>query len=135
MTDTRLYETPWLIVFDTIHAQYREAEIVDFRREMEKAGRPVCLLVVTGPQVGPALANKRFSVQLAELNHIISVEDARALGDGRGRLPADVGRDQIQRPQLVVLSPPAPVRERVEPGDDFLFGRRSRHGQILADRR
>ena len=77
---TRLYETPWLIVFDTIHSQYREAELVQFRRDMEKAGRPVCLLVVTGPQVGAALVNKRFSVQIAELNHIIKVEDARALG-------------------------------------------------------
>jgi hypothetical protein len=47
---------------------------------MEKAGRPVCLLVVTGPQVGAALVNKRVSVQIAELNHIIKVEDARALG-------------------------------------------------------
>jgi hypothetical protein len=58
---SRLYETPWLIVFDTIHAQYREAELVQFRNQMEKAGRPVCLLVVTGPQVGQALLNKRFT--------------------------------------------------------------------------
>lgn len=77
---TRRYETPWLIVFDTVHSQYREAELVQFRNEMEKAGRPVCLLVVTGPQVGAPLVNKRMSVQLAELNHVIQLEDARALG-------------------------------------------------------
>jgi hypothetical protein len=57
---SRLYETPWLIVFDTIHVQYREAELVQFRNQMEKAGRPVCLLVVTGPQVGQALLNNAF---------------------------------------------------------------------------
>lgn len=79
-TVTRLYEAPWLIVFDTIHAEYREAELVQFRSEMEKAGRPVCLLVVTGPQVSAALVNKRVSVRLAELTHIIKLEDARALG-------------------------------------------------------
>jgi hypothetical protein len=91
---TRLYETPWLIVFDTIHAQYREAELVQFRREMEKAGRPVCLLVVTGPEVGAALINKRVSVQLAELNHIITVEDARALGQHLNRFLAWHGRER-----------------------------------------
>jgi hypothetical protein len=79
-TLTRIYEAPWLVVFDTIHAEYREAELVQFRNEMEKAGRPVSLLVVTGPQVGAALVNKRVSVQLAELNHIIKIEDSRALG-------------------------------------------------------
>ena len=46
----RLYETPWLIVFDTIHSEYRESELLQFRRDLEKAGRPTCLLVVIGPQ-------------------------------------------------------------------------------------
>jgi len=39
--ETRLYETPWLIVFDTLHWQYREGELVRFRNEMQKSGRPV----------------------------------------------------------------------------------------------
>jgi hypothetical protein len=93
-TIPRLYEAPWLIVFDTIHAQYREAELVQFRNEMEKAGRPVCLLVVTGPQVGTALVNKRVSVQLAELTHIIKLEDARALGQHLNRFLAWHGRER-----------------------------------------
>ena len=76
---TRLYEAPWLIVFDTIHTQYREAEVSQFRNVLEKAGRPACLLVVTGPQVGQPLLNRRVSVQLAELNHISSRSRTHAL--------------------------------------------------------
>jgi hypothetical protein len=93
---SRLYETPWLIVLDTIHSQYRDAEIVQFRNQFEKAGRPVLLLVVTGPQVGPALLNKRFSVQLAELNHIISLEDARSLGEHFNKFLAWHGRSRTE---------------------------------------
>jgi hypothetical protein len=92
----RLYEAPWVIVFDTIHTQYREAEVAQFRNELEKAGRPACLLVVTGPQVGPALLNKRVSVQLAELNHIIRLEDARALGEHLNRFLARHGRSRTE---------------------------------------
>ncbi|MCZ2154776.1 MAG: hypothetical protein LC114_12885 [Bryobacterales bacterium] len=93
---SRLYETPWLIVFDTIHSQYREVELVQFRNQMEKAGRPVCLLVVTGPQVGQALLNKRISIQLAELNHIIDLEDARALGDHLNKFLTWHGRSRSE---------------------------------------
>ena len=94
--ETRLYEAPWLIVFDTIHTQYREAEISQFRNALEKDGRPACLLVVTGPQVGPPLQKKRVSVQLAELNHIIKVEDARALGEHLNKYLAWQGRSRTQ---------------------------------------
>jgi hypothetical protein len=93
---TRRYETPWLIAFDTIHSQYREAELVQFRNEMEKAGRPVCLLVVTGPQVGAPLVNKRMSVQLAELNHVIQLEDARALGVHLNKFLTWYGRSRLE---------------------------------------
>jgi hypothetical protein len=92
----RLYEAPWLIVFDTIHTQYREAEVSQFRNVLEKAGRPACLLVVTGPQVGPPLLNKRVSVELAELNHIINIEDARALGEHLNKFLALQGRSKTQ---------------------------------------
>jgi hypothetical protein len=93
---SRLYETPWLIVFDTIHAHYREAELVQFRNQMEKAGRPLCMLVVTGPEIGPAFLNKRYSVQLATLNHIIDLEDARALGEHLNKFLAWHGRSRTE---------------------------------------
>lgn len=92
----RLYEAPWLIVFDTIHTQYREAEVAQFRSELEKAGRPACLLVVTDTQVGPPLVNKRVSVQMAELNHAIRIEDARTLGEHLNKFLASHGRSRTE---------------------------------------
>lgn len=76
----RQYEVPWLVVFDTIHSQYRESELNQFRNAMEKMGRPVCLLVVAGTQLVQEFQNRRKTIRLADLNHVIDVEEARALG-------------------------------------------------------
>lgn len=76
----RLYEAPWLIVFDSIHWQYRDDELVRFRNEMERAGRPVCVLAVTGPAAGFAFRNDAKFSQLAELNHAIDLNQALQLG-------------------------------------------------------
>lgn len=76
----RLYETPWVIVFDTIHWQYRDDELIRFRNEMEKAGRPVCLLVVTGPVAGILSRNDARFAKLAELTHAIDLNEALQLG-------------------------------------------------------
>ncbi len=41
---SRRYETPWIIVFDSLHWHSRDSELVRFRNELEKSGRPVgCL--------------------------------------------------------------------------------------------
>jgi hypothetical protein len=53
----RRYETPWIIVFDRIHWEFRDSELLRFRNELEKQGRPVCMLVVTGPIREPAFFN------------------------------------------------------------------------------
>jgi hypothetical protein len=74
------YETPWLIVFDTIHWQYREGELLRFKSEMAKAGRPVCLLVVVGSSLPIDFINGIGLTKIAELNHAIEVEDAQRLG-------------------------------------------------------
>lgn len=47
----RPYETPWLLVFDTLHSQYREGDLLKFRKELSKAGRPVCILVVVNSSI------------------------------------------------------------------------------------
>jgi len=77
---TRRYEAPWVIVFDSLHWQYRDSELVRFRNEMEKAGRPVCVLVVTGPMLGLSFYNESIFKKLAELNHAIELSEARQLG-------------------------------------------------------
>ncbi len=77
----RRYETPWLIVFDTLHWQYRDADLIRFRNELEKAGRPACILVVAGPSLPLSFftSGERFK-KLAELNHAIELDDAQRLG-------------------------------------------------------
>ncbi len=59
---SRRYEAPWIIVFDRLHWEYRDTELRRFRNEMERQGRPVCVLVVTGPISG-ALVFRLFGLQ------------------------------------------------------------------------
>jgi hypothetical protein len=64
-----LYETPWVIVFDRIHWQDRDGELVRFHRELEKSGRPVCILLVTSTVLGLSFYNSAVFKEIAELNH------------------------------------------------------------------
>ncbi|MCY4440661.1 MAG: hypothetical protein OXE53_10705 [Deltaproteobacteria bacterium] len=77
---SRRYETPWLIVFDSLHWQYRDSELVSFRNEMQKSGRPVCVLIVTSTILGLSFYNTSIFKKVAELTHVISQEEARLLG-------------------------------------------------------
>ena len=79
-SSSRRYETPWLIVFDSLHWQYRDNELVNFRNEMEKSGRPVCILVVTSTVLGLSFYNTAIFEKVAELTHVISEDDALQLG-------------------------------------------------------
>ncbi|MBN1584707.1 MAG: hypothetical protein JXA89_28630 [Anaerolineae bacterium] len=77
---THLYETPWIIVFDTIHWQHRDAELLQFRNELTKSGRPVCLLVVTGSYLGLTFLTSPTFREVAALNHTLQLSEARKLG-------------------------------------------------------
>ena len=79
-TGSHRYEAPWLIVFDSLHWEGRDSELVRFRNELEKSGRPVCILVVTGTTRGLSFYNKRIFHVLAELNHAIDMRAAHQLG-------------------------------------------------------
>ena len=74
------YEVPWIIVFDRIHWEYRDNELRRFRNEMEKQGRPVCLLIVSGPILELAYFDTSVFHQIGELNHALDHDEARALG-------------------------------------------------------
>ena len=76
----RGYETPWIIVFDTQHWQNREAELTQFRNMLAQYGRPVCILVVTGPILEMPFLVSPVYKKIAELNHVISLRAARDLG-------------------------------------------------------
>jgi hypothetical protein len=74
------YEAPWVIVFDSLHWEDRDSELVRFRNELEKSGRPACLLAVTGTVLGLSFFNTRTFRRVAELNHSIPREGALELG-------------------------------------------------------
>ncbi|MFO6224745.1 hypothetical protein, partial [Pseudomonas aeruginosa] len=46
---SKKYETPWIIIFDVIHWQGRDGELLRFNQELIKSGRPVCTLIVSSP--------------------------------------------------------------------------------------
>ena len=90
----RLYQTPWLIVFDSFHWQYREDELVRFLRAFEKSGRPVCVLVVIGTVLGETfISGSRFK-ELAELNHAIELTEAEQLGSHLNKFLRHYGKQR-----------------------------------------
>jgi len=74
------YETPWIIVFDTLHWVNRDAELTEFRNMLSQYGRPVCILVVTGSSLGLSFRGNPIYKKVAELHHTISMTEARNLG-------------------------------------------------------
>jgi hypothetical protein len=75
-----LYEVPSVLVFDRIHWESRGHELSRFRRQLAKQGRPVCVLVVAGPQLELAYLDNLVFHPLAELNHALTKDDALRLG-------------------------------------------------------
>ncbi|MGI0133731.1 MAG: hypothetical protein ACREBW_02075, partial [Candidatus Micrarchaeaceae archaeon] len=94
----RLYQVPCVIVFDTLHWQYRDDELVRFAKELQKSGRPVCLLVVTGSLIPDSILDTKASKQIAELNHVIGLDDALSLGEHLNKFLRGFGkqRDSLQ---------------------------------------
>ena len=74
------YEPPWLIVFDSLHWQFRDNELVTFRNEMVKSGRPVCVLVVTDSALSRSFYNPSIFMKVSELNHALDLDEAHQLG-------------------------------------------------------
>ena len=79
-SQNRYYETPWIIVFDRIHWEYRDTELRKFRNQLEKQGRPVCILTVSGPVRGLGYFDTAVFKEVADLNHVIDQDEVRALG-------------------------------------------------------
>lgn len=92
--DSRLYETPWLLVFDRIHWEFRDTELRRFLQELEQAGRPTCILVVTGPQKSLAYFDETRFKQLAELNHMLDQQETLKLGRHLNRFLRKYGKER-----------------------------------------
>jgi hypothetical protein len=78
--DQELYETPWVIVFDTMHWQHRASELISFFQEIKRSGRPTLILVVTDVQLPLAYHNRSIFKPVEDVLHVISIDAARDLG-------------------------------------------------------
>lgn len=94
LSDSRLYETPWLLVFDRVHWEFRDTELRRFLLQLEQSGRPACVLVVTGPVKEQAYFDESRFKQLAVLQHLISETETVALGSHINRFLLRYGKER-----------------------------------------
>lgn len=78
--DTRLYQAPWLIVFDRTALNGHEDDLIHFSRELEKSGRRACIVFVTDSVLPIAIYEGSRFKRLAVLTHQVSKPDAVELG-------------------------------------------------------
>lgn len=88
----KFYQVPWLLVFDSLHWQYRETELVRFLKELTNSGRSVCILLVAGSLLDGAFEDQRFFKEVAQLNHAIGLDDAESLGRHLNRFLVRYGK-------------------------------------------
>ena len=84
-SDMRLYEAPWLIVFDQSHWEGREGDLIRFTRELEKSGRRACVIFVTGPYLPLAIRSNGQFRELLPLTHQVTLSSALELGQHLNR--------------------------------------------------
>lgn len=92
--DSRLYETPWLLVFDRVHWEFRDTELRRFIQQLERAGRPACVLVVTGPVKEQAYFDESRFKQVTNLEHLLNEAEALALGKHINRFLLRYGKER-----------------------------------------
>jgi len=92
--DGRRYEAPWLLVFDRVHWEFRDTELRRFAQQLEHAGRPVCILVVTGPQREPGYYDETRFKAVAELNHLLDQSQTLELGHHINRFLRHYGKER-----------------------------------------
>lgn len=76
----RRYETPCVLVYDHDHWAGRDSELLSFAREIERSGRRVCIVIAVGPYTSISMLTENKFVNLADLTHQVSTEQAVVLG-------------------------------------------------------
>jgi hypothetical protein len=75
------YETPWIIIFDRMHWEYKELELRRFCNKLRESGRPVAIIVITGSEIEETFLNDTdIFKHIGILNHIIDQDEALSLG-------------------------------------------------------
>jgi hypothetical protein len=78
--DQRLYETPFVIVFDREHFERREGDLHHFVNELTRSGRPVAVLAVSGPVKPLEFYSDATAQEIAAPTHFLGIDDVQALG-------------------------------------------------------
>lgn len=78
--DQRLYETPWVIVFDRVHFEHRESDLRHFVNELTRSGRPAVVLAVTGPIKPLDFYGEAIAQEIAAPTHFLGADEVEALG-------------------------------------------------------
>lgn len=78
--DRRLYETPWVIVFDRMHFEHREGDLRHFVNELTRSGRPAIVLAVTGPIKPVEFYSETVAEEIAAPTHFLRGDEVEALG-------------------------------------------------------
>lgn len=81
LDDGRLYEAPWLIVFDRDHWEGRDSDLRNFLRGLIQSGRAACVLVITGPYASIEFMSSPCFKEIGQLTH--EVPRASAVEFGR----------------------------------------------------
>lgn len=89
------YEAPWIIVFDRMHWESRESELVRFKKDLQKQGRPVCILSVVGPLRSLGHYTMAYK-EVAELSHSLDKEEALKLGAHLNKFLRVFGRERAE---------------------------------------
>ena len=92
--DARPHETPWLLVFDRVHWEFRDAELRRFLQQLERAGRAACVLVVTGTKREDAYFDETRFKPLAVLHHMLEQEQTIELGRHLNRFLRAYGKER-----------------------------------------
>lgn len=79
--ELRLYETPWMIIYDRDHWDGKESELEQLRRAIQRSGRAVCILLVSGPLGNIELMTNPHFKEIATLKHEVPTEIATEFGE------------------------------------------------------
>ncbi|HBK05877.1 MAG TPA: hypothetical protein DDZ81_08415 [Acetobacteraceae bacterium] len=75
----RLYESPWVIVFDRVHFDHREGDLRHFVNELTRSGRPVLVLAVIG-SIKPIEFYSDLAREIAAPTHFLDDKEVDGLG-------------------------------------------------------
>jgi hypothetical protein len=90
--DRRLYETPWVLVFDRAHWEQRETELRHFLSQLIRSGRPAIILTVAGPVRPLEFYSDTVASEVGTATHLLGPDEAAILGRHLNRFLAVYGK-------------------------------------------